>query len=66
MVHRFLVYNVHALLDIASDVEAFGCLDQCSTFPFENYLQQLKRLVRSQHNPLSQMVKRLSEQTQGK
>lgn len=32
-----------------------------SGFPFENYLGQIKRLLRKLHNPLQQLVKRLSE-----
>lgn len=38
-----------------------GNLDQFSAFPFESYLHQLKRLVRSGRNPIVQIVKRLNE-----
>lgn len=57
----FPVYNVHSLVHFTADVVEHGCLDECSGFPFENYLQQLKRMVRSGRSPLAQIAKRLSE-----
>ncbi|CAB4013323.1 Hypothetical predicted protein [Paramuricea clavata] len=58
---EFIVYNVHSLIHLVEDVKTHGCLDSFSGFPFENYLQKLKRFVRSGKNPLAQIVKRLSE-----
>lgn len=58
----FCVYNVHCLLHITDDVEHFqSSLDEISCFQFENFLQQLKRLVRGKQNPLVELAKRLSE-----
>lgn len=60
--NEFLVYNVHNLLHIVKDVENFGCLDNFSAFPFENFMgSTLKRMLRSPNNPLQQVAKRLEE-----
>jgi hypothetical protein len=57
-----VVYNVHSLLHLADDVQKFKCtLDKVSAFPFENYMQTLKRYVRSANNPLVQVANRLHE-----
>ncbi|CAN7944398.1 unnamed protein product, partial [Ixodes hexagonus] len=56
-----LVYNVHALTHLTNDVRSLGPLDTFSSFPFENHLGSLKKLVRSGNKPLAQMWKRLCE-----
>lgn len=56
-----LSYNVHGLLHVYDDVQNFGNLDAYSAFSFENYLGQIKKLVRSGNLPLSQVCRRLSE-----
>jgi len=59
---EFVVYNVHSLLHRSDDVKYFGnSLDQISSFPFENFLYTLKRLLRSPSNPIAQVVKRVNE-----
>ncbi|KAK0133110.1 hypothetical protein N1851_031514 [Merluccius polli] len=59
---QFLVYNTHSMLHLAEDAVSFHGLDKCSAFKFENYLQSVKRMVRSGRCPLSQVVRRLEEQ----
>ena len=58
---QFISYNVHSLIHIPADVLRFGPLDNISCFPFENYLQSLKRRIRRSTQPLAQLVKRLFE-----
>ncbi|KAJ8007525.1 hypothetical protein DPEC_G00094930 [Dallia pectoralis] len=58
-----IVYNVHGLVHLAQDSKNFGCLDLISSFPFENYLGKLKKLVRKPSYPLAQIIRRLSELT---
>lgn len=57
----FLVYNVHSLLHLSEDAQNFGCLDNCSAFKFESYLHQIKNMVRSGKNVLTQVANRLEE-----
>jgi hypothetical protein len=56
------VYNVHGLVHLAKEVELFGSLENVSSFPYENYLSKLKRMVRKPEFPLQQIIRRLSEQ----
>ena len=60
--NTFAVYNVHSLVHLPADVQNFQCsLNDVSAFPFENYLQTLKRLVKQSRNPIVQVTKRLTE-----
>lgn len=58
---QFLVYNVHILSHLTDDSRKYGTLDSFSAFPFENYLGQLKRLLKSPTKPLQQAYCRLVE-----
>lgn len=56
-----MVSNIHNLIHISDDVKLYGPLDSYSAFPFENFMQKLKRLLRSSTNPLQQLHRRLTE-----
>ena len=58
----FTVYNVHGLSHLGDDVLNFGAdLNQISAFKFENFMQKMKKCVRSSKNPVAQVVKRTEE-----
>ncbi|KAL2096819.1 hypothetical protein ACEWY4_007310 [Coilia grayii] len=59
----FVVYNIHNLIHLASDVRKFGPLPQISAFPFENFLYKLKKQIRKPNQSLQQSVRRLAEQS---
>ncbi|XP_032790823.2 uncharacterized protein LOC116927889 [Daphnia magna] len=58
---KFVTFNVHSLIHLANDVRKHGCLDDFSSFPFENKLQKMKNLLRRSGRPLQQIVRRLEE-----
>ena len=58
-----VVYNIHGLVHLANDVKTFGPLDKFSSFPYENYLNRLKHLVRKPNHVLQQIVSRLNEKS---
>lgn len=59
--YEYISHNVHGLAHIVKDTKMYGTLDLFSAFPFENYLQTLKKLVRKHNQPLAQIVRRLHE-----
>lgn len=54
-------YNIHSLIHLPDDCLRFGHLERFSAFPFENFLQTVKRKIKNQNSPLSQFVKRIKE-----
>ena len=58
----FITYNVHSLIHLHQDVENYGeDLLSLSAFPFENYMQVLKKYTHNANNPLLQIIKRSYE-----
>lgn len=55
--------NVHNLEHIVSDVKRFGPLPSLSSYPFENALFQIKKMLRHGHNSLEQVANRIVEKT---
>lgn len=53
--------NVHNLLHICECVERYGDVNNFVEYPFENFLQTLKKLVRNPSKILSQVHNRISE-----
>lgn len=56
-----VTHNVHGLLHLAKDCEFFGALDNFSAFQYENYMQQILKLLRKNDKPLQQVIKRIEE-----
>ncbi|XP_039301481.1 uncharacterized protein LOC120356595 [Nilaparvata lugens] len=63
----YISHNFHNLIHIVDDVHHFRTripnftVHSVSAFPFENFLQQLKKRVRGHNKPLQQIGRRLSE-----
>ncbi|KAG1657417.1 hypothetical protein GQR58_023391 [Nymphon striatum] len=57
-----IVYNVYGIIHLAEDVKRHGHLDKYSSFPYENHLKNLKKMVRKPKYLLAQIIRRLSEQ----
>ena len=55
-------YNVHNPIHLSDDVVNHNVdLNEITAFPFENYMQVIKKFVRSCNNPTAQIVKRVHE-----
>ncbi|CAH0553200.1 unnamed protein product [Brassicogethes aeneus] len=57
----FCIYNLHILSHLSDDAKEFNTLNSINSFKFENYLGQIKRLLRKSNQPLQQVVNRLQE-----
>lgn len=64
---NFIAHNFHNNIHIADDADYFidklvnFSLDTISAFPFENYMQSIKRKVRARNRSLEQIGRRLGE-----
>lgn len=59
--NHFISANIHALIHLFDDYMNYGSLDSVSCFKFENYMGQLKKMVRKYDKPLQQVVRRFEE-----
>ena len=55
------VYNVHGLIHLPADAAKYGSLDNVSSFPYENHMYQIKKLLRKPGCTLKQIVNRTLE-----
>ena len=55
---EFIVHNVHSMIHLAAEAHHSGGLDKCSSFPFENYMQKLKKIVCSKKKSASPIGKK--------
>lgn len=58
----FISFNIHSYLHLSDCVRLFGSLDNFSAFPFENFMQKLKKMVHKSSQPLQQVVRRIVEE----
>jgi len=54
---EMIVYNVDGLIHLADDARNFGPLDNFSSFPFDNTLKVIKKLIHKPNFPLQQLAK---------
>ena len=53
----FVVYNIHSQLHFPDVAKVHGSIENVSSYCFENYLGQIKKMVKSSHRPIVSMVK---------
>lgn len=56
-----VVSNIHYISHIIEDVDHFGSLTEISTYPFENFLREIKMNVQPGETCLEQVSRRLNE-----
>lgn len=58
---HYISHNIHNLLHLCDHVLNYGILDNFSAFRFENYMSDIKRMIRKGSKPVEQIAKRYSE-----
>lgn len=58
---EYVNHNVHNLIHLAADVKKHGSLDNFSCFKFENYMSEIKKMIKPSKHPLTQFVNRVTE-----
>lgn len=58
----FVSHNIHNFSHLSECVKLYGSLDNFSAFPFENFMQYLKKKVHKSAQPLQQVVRRVIEE----
>jgi len=58
---QFPSHNIHSLIHLPDNYRNYGSLDNCSCFPFENFMKFLKVMVRKHEKPLEQIINRYRE-----
>lgn len=58
-----VVSNIHNIHHIMDDVNQFGPLTNISTYPFENYLHEIKLKIQPSKSSIEQISRRLAERS---
>lgn len=54
-------YNMHIIFHLANDSQTFGSSNNISIFPFESFIQPLKKKIKSGVKPIQQLARRYAE-----
>lgn len=57
----YISSNIHNLIHVVEEVRKFGILNSFNSYPFENKLYAIKKMVRHGNKPLQQVARRLNE-----
>lgn len=58
---EFISHNVHNLIHLNEDVLKYGALDNFAAFKFENFMSDIKKMLKTSNNPLEQFINRINE-----